>query len=76
MPNPRIARRYRNLLLDNGFVEVTVEVHTIVWTGDAGLPVLGAIGDGAWLAEQAARAREDRLFLAVPIFLAAGTRAG
>ncbi|MBE8525729.1 methyltransferase domain-containing protein [Amycolatopsis sp. H6(2020)] len=74
MPHPRIARRYRNLLLDNGFTDVTVEVHTLVWTDAAALPVLANLGgDGAWLAEQAARARDDRLFVAVPIFLATGT---
>ncbi|MFI6506303.1 methyltransferase domain-containing protein [Streptosporangium sp. NPDC050855] len=76
MPSPRAARRYRNLLLDNGFVDVTVEVHTIVWTGPEGLPILASLGEGAWLDEQAARARDDRLFLAVPVFLASGTRAG
>ncbi|MEV4313382.1 methyltransferase domain-containing protein [Actinocrispum sp. NPDC049592] len=77
MPHPRIARRYRNLLLDNGFVDVTVEVHTIVWTGETGLPLLANIGgEGAWLDDQAARARDDRLFVAVPFFLASGTRAG
>jgi SAM-dependent methyltransferase len=74
MASPRVARRYRNLLLDNGFVDVTVEVHTVVWTGEAGLPVLAAIGEGGWLDEQAVRARDDRLFVAVPVFLAAGTR--
>jgi ubiquinone/menaquinone biosynthesis C-methylase UbiE len=58
MPNPRVARRYRNLLLDNGFVDVAVEVHTIVWTDGACLPLLANIGgEGAWLDEQAARAR-------------------
>ncbi|ADJ46397.1 methyltransferase probably involved in ubiquinone/menaquinone biosynthesis [Amycolatopsis mediterranei S699] len=77
MPHPRIARRYRNLLLDNGFTDVTVDVHTLVWTDSAALPVLANLGgEGAWLAEQAARARDDRLFVAVPIFLTAGTRAG
>ncbi|MEU4540617.1 methyltransferase domain-containing protein [Streptosporangium sp. NPDC023825] len=75
MPNPRVARRYRNLLLDNGFVDVIVEVHTIVWTDAACLPVLATLGEGAWLDDQAARARDDRLFVAVPIFLASGTRA-
>ncbi|HET6710131.1 methyltransferase domain-containing protein [Amycolatopsis sp.] len=75
MPHPRIARRYRNLLLDNGFTDVTVEVHTLVWTDEAVLPVLANLGgDGTWLAEQTSRARADRLFVAVPIFLAAGTR--
>ncbi|WP_103339310.1 methyltransferase domain-containing protein [Amycolatopsis sp. CA-126428] len=77
MPHPRIARRYRNLLLDHGFTDVTVEVHALVWTDAGALPVLANLGgDGTWLAEQAARARDDRLFVAVPIFLAAGTRAG
>ncbi|SFW85411.1 methyltransferase domain-containing protein [Amycolatopsis australiensis] len=75
MPHPRIARRYRNLLLDNGFTDVTVEVHTIVWTDAGVLPVLANLGDGPWLDEQAARARDDRLFVAVPMFLATGTRA-
>lgn len=75
MPNPRVARRYRNLLLDNGFTDVTVEVHTIVWTDAAILPVLANIGEGPWLEDQAARARDDRLFVAIPMFLASGTRA-
>ncbi|MGF6883038.1 ubiquinone/menaquinone biosynthesis C-methylase UbiE [Nocardia sp. GAS34] len=75
MPSPRIARRYRNLLLDNGFTDVTVDVHTVVWTDAAVLPVLANIAEGDWLDEQAARARNDRLFVAVPIFLASGTRA-
>ncbi|MDX3192476.1 methyltransferase domain-containing protein [Streptomyces sp. MN03-5084-2B] len=74
MPHPRIARRYRNLLLDNGFTDVSVEVHTLVWTDAAALPVLANLGgDGAWLEEQATRARDDRLFVAVPMFVAAGT---
>jgi ubiquinone/menaquinone biosynthesis C-methylase UbiE len=77
MPNPRVARRYRNLLLDNGFTNVTVEVHTIVWTDAACLPMLANIGgEGTWLDDQADRARNDRLFVAVPIFLAFGTRTG
>ncbi|WP_225726512.1 MULTISPECIES: methyltransferase domain-containing protein [unclassified Nocardia] len=76
MPNPRVARRYRNLLLDNGFTDVTVEVHTIVWTDATGLPTLANIGgEGPWLDDQAVRARNDRLFLAIPTFVASGTRA-
>jgi SAM-dependent methyltransferase len=75
MANPRVARRYRNLLLDHGFVDVTVEVHTIVWTDAGCLPMLATIGEGSWLEDQAARARTDRLFVAVPIFLVSGTRA-
>jgi ubiquinone/menaquinone biosynthesis C-methylase UbiE len=75
VPNPRIARRYRNLLLDNGFADVTVEVHTFVFTGPMILPMLGTIADGDWLDEQAELARHDRLFVAVPMFLVAGARA-
>jgi ubiquinone/menaquinone biosynthesis C-methylase UbiE len=74
VPNPRVARRYRNLLLDNGFTNVTVEVDTIVWTDATVLPVLADFG-GTWLDDQAARARNDRLFVAIPIVLASGTRA-
>ncbi|MGW5516796.1 hypothetical protein [Nocardia africana] len=33
-------------------------------------------GDGARLGNQAVEARDDRLFVALPIFLASGTRAG
>lgn len=76
MPSPRVARRYRNLLLDNGFTDVTVEVHTAVWTDATILPTLANVAEGPWLDEQAARARDDRLFAAMPIFLVAGTRAG
>ncbi|MFJ1455045.1 methyltransferase domain-containing protein [Nocardia sp. N2S4-5] len=74
-PSPRVARRYRNLLLDNGFTDVTVEVHTVVWTDPSFLPMLADIGgEGPWLDAQADRARRDRLFVAVPFFLTAGTR--
>lgn len=75
MPHPRIARRYRNLLLDNGFTDVTVEVHTFVWTDATALLTLANIAEGAWLDDQTTRAQNNRLFVAVPIFLAAGTRA-
>ncbi|WP_091672394.1 methyltransferase domain-containing protein [Amycolatopsis marina] len=72
-----ISRRQRNLLLDNGFTDVTVEVHTIVWTDASCLPMLANIGgEGAWFEEQAARARDDRVFVAIPFILAAGTRVG
>jgi ubiquinone/menaquinone biosynthesis C-methylase UbiE len=87
VPHPRIARGYRNLLLDAGFHDVDIEVHTVVFTGSTGLPVLtgyataahqaGAItreeADG-WIGEQAQRAHDDRLLVAIPMFLAAGTR--
>jgi SAM-dependent methyltransferase len=86
VPSPRAARQYRNLLLDAGFRDVTVEVHTGVFTGGSFLPVLtrlaevccehGAITRAqahAWIADQEERARSDRLFAAVPIFMAAAT---
>ncbi|MFF4728753.1 methyltransferase domain-containing protein [Streptomyces mirabilis] len=85
VPGPRTARRYRNLLLA-GFEEVTVEVHTGVFTGPAMLPVLVGLAEGAcsagavsrarvdvWIAEQRARAEADRMFLALPMFVAAAT---
>ncbi|MVU77568.1 methyltransferase domain-containing protein [Nocardia sp. ET3-3] len=74
--SPRVARRHRNLLLDNGFTDVTVEVRTIVWTDAGCLPALADLGaPRAWLDDQAARARADRLFVALPFFLATGIRA-
>jgi ubiquinone/menaquinone biosynthesis C-methylase UbiE len=87
MPHPRIARSYRNLLLDAGFHDVHLEVHTGIFTGATMLPILlghataarqnGAIsGDEAenWVAEQTRRAHDDRLLVAIPMFLAAATR--
>jgi hypothetical protein len=47
-----------------------------VWTDAAILPALADLGEGAWLDDQAARARDNRLFVAIPMFLASGTRAG
>ena len=83
---PRAARRYRNLLLDACFQDVTVAVHTRVFTGPAMLPMLTGLADAAcfagavdrvqadgWTADQRARAEADRLFLAVPMFVAAAT---
>jgi ubiquinone/menaquinone biosynthesis C-methylase UbiE len=87
IPHPRIARAYRALLLDAGFHDVIVEVHTAVFTDATLLPILnghataahqtGAIsGEQAqhWVGEQTQRARNGRLFVAIPMFLAAGTR--
>ncbi|MBO0804826.1 MAG: methyltransferase domain-containing protein [Nocardiopsaceae bacterium] len=84
--SPRAARQYRNLLMDAGFRDVEVEVHTGVFTGASFLPVLirlaetcrehGAISHmraDAWIADQRERAEADRLFAAVPIFMAAAT---
>jgi SAM-dependent methyltransferase len=84
---PRVVRRCRNLLLDAGFADVTVEVRTTVFTDAAMVPVLadlagkahsaGAISDAqaeAWLAEQRERGRRGRLFFALPLFVTAATR--
>ena len=71
-PSPRVARRHRNLLLDAGFSDPVVEVHTIVLTDDTALALLHRITDDeSWLAEQAERARTNRIFVAVPMFLVA-----
>ena len=87
IPHPRIARAYRNLLLDAGFHDVDLEVHTVVFTGPAMLPMpvghataahqAGAITrDEAdiWISEQTRRAHDDRLLVAIPMFLTTGTR--
>ncbi|MEV0199789.1 methyltransferase domain-containing protein [Nonomuraea sp. NPDC050691] len=87
IPDPRAARRHRDLLLTTGFTDVHVEVHTAVLTDATSLPMVtnlargalaaGAITQGehdAWLADQHDRARRGRLLLAVPMFLAAATR--
>jgi ubiquinone/menaquinone biosynthesis C-methylase UbiE len=87
IPHPRIARAYRNLLLDAGFHDVEVEVHTAIFTDATTLPLVnghaaaarrtGAISDEqaeAWVSEQTRRAAADRLMIAIPMFLAAATR--
>lgn len=75
LPSPRVARGYRNLLLDAGFTDPVVEVHTSVFTDDVALAVLSRLTDDErWLAEQRGRARADRIFVAVPIFLVAAGR--
>lgn len=87
IPSPRAARAHRNLLLDAGFEDVTVEVHTGVFTDETMLPVLSGLADAAraagaitrkraedWTAEQAERARDGRFFLAIPMFVAAAVR--
>ncbi|WP_318783838.1 hypothetical protein [Streptomyces spectabilis] len=65
---------------------MTAEVRTEVFTGPAALPLLTGLVEGAcaagvvtrertdeWIAERHARAATDRLFLALPMFLAAAT---
>ncbi|MEU4533762.1 hypothetical protein AB0G15_02740 [Streptosporangium sp. NPDC023825] len=61
-----------------------MEVHAGVLTGPPVLPMLvGTAGAaraiteddaGTWIAEQAGRARTGRLFVAVPLFVAAARR--
>ncbi|ONI81704.1 SAM-dependent methyltransferase [Actinosynnema sp. ALI-1.44] len=71
-PSPRVARKYRNLLLDAGFTDPIVEVHTGVFTDETALALLGRITQHeSWLAEQAERGRANRVFVAVPMFLVA-----
>lgn len=87
LPHPRIARAYRNLLLDAGFHDVEIEVHTLVFTDTTLLPILtghaaaardsGAISNDEadnWLREQTHRAHTGRLLVAIPMFLACATR--
>jgi SAM-dependent methyltransferase len=87
VPTPRVVRRSRNLLLDEGFADIAVETHTRIFTDAAMVPVLanlaekahsgGAISDAqaeAWIAEQHERGRRGRLFFALPLFVTAATR--
>jgi ubiquinone/menaquinone biosynthesis C-methylase UbiE len=87
IPHPRIARAYRNLLLDGGFRDVELEVHTAIFTEPATQGLLaghaaaarevGAISGAeaeAWISEQEERAEAGRLMVAMPMFLAAGGR--
>ncbi|WP_328418215.1 methyltransferase domain-containing protein [Micromonospora sp. NBC_00389] len=72
LPSPRVARRYRNLLLDAGFTDPVAEVHTAVFTDDTAYALLQRITDEeSWLAEQAERACANRIFVVVPMFLVA-----
>ncbi|MFG3702211.1 methyltransferase domain-containing protein [Micromonospora sp. NPDC047620] len=87
IPHPRIARAYRNLLLDTGFHDVEVEVRTAIFTDATMQPLLAGHADAArqtgaisveqaeaWVSEQTQRAASGRLMVAVPMFLAAATR--
>ncbi|WP_433163818.1 methyltransferase domain-containing protein [Kribbella sp. CA-247076] len=87
-PAPRAARSLRDLLLDAGFHDVEVVVHTDVVT-DHGvltrqleLAAAAAVekalitpddADG-WLAEQADRGRQDRFLAVLPTLLVGGRR--
>ncbi|CAM5267026.1 methyltransferase domain-containing protein [Streptomyces aurantiogriseus] len=83
---PRAARAHRTLLLEAGFRDVTVDVRTTVLTGPAALPFLAGLAEAVcaagavtreraagWVAGQRARAAKDRLFVAVPMFVASAT---
>ena len=86
--NRWIGRRYHNLLLNAGFVDVAIEVKTGIYTDYAQVgPVLGSIANAgvvagvvtrdqadAWLAEQARRGEFGQFFVAMPLFLASGRR--
>ncbi|MFI8763964.1 methyltransferase domain-containing protein [Streptomyces sp. R-07] len=87
VPGPRVARRFRGLLLDHGFGEVTVEVSTAVLTDARWLPLATGLAEAAvragavspeeaaaWTTDQTTRATTNRFFLAVPLFTASGTR--
>ena len=79
VPSPNIARGYANLLRDNGFTDVTLEVHAPALPVEAVLHSFAGIagrsaGAREWLAEQRARAAAGRLSATLPMFLAAGTR--
>lgn len=85
IPGRRVARRHRNLLLDAGFTDVDGHARIEIFTGQHGLAMLTRLAAGSratvtddertrWLAEQRDRAAADRLFLAIPMFVAAGSR--
>ncbi|QKG24693.1 methyltransferase domain-containing protein [Actinomadura verrucosospora] len=78
VPSPRSARQYRNLLLDAGFHDVAIEVHTGLFTDATVLPLLTGLAAAhpradEWLTDQQERARTNRLFAAVPFFVASAT---
>ncbi|WP_290051715.1 methyltransferase domain-containing protein [Nocardia nova] len=85
--SPRVARGFRNLLLDNGFADVCVEVRTVVFVDTLMVPMLSGLAENAcaagavtreqadeWIAEQTHRGRNDRLMLAMPLFFAAAAK--
>ncbi|WP_435585920.1 methyltransferase domain-containing protein [Micromonospora aurantiaca (nom. illeg.)] len=87
LPNPQVARSYRNLLLDAEFQDVTVEAHTGIFTEPGFLPMLEAFAakavtagsvtaeqNAAWVRDQRSRASTRRLFVAIPMFVASARR--
>lgn len=89
MASPAAGRRYRALLLDAGFTDVTVEVQTDLHTDFTVLSELlvqaavsavrsGAVSQdqaAAWLDEQQYRGRTGRFLAAIPVFIASGRKA-
>lgn len=87
-PHPRVARRYSALLAEAGFADVALEARLMLITDPTfAMPVLGMMAERAvlaeavtapaaqeWVAEQTSRANENRLVLAMPMFLGAGTK--
>jgi SAM-dependent methyltransferase len=85
---PRVARSYRDLLLDQGFRDAEVVVHSEVVTDHQSMvkqlevAAAAAVGKAlitqadaeAWLAEQADRGRRDRFLAVLPVLLVAATR--
>ncbi|MDT6986340.1 methyltransferase domain-containing protein [Streptomyces lusitanus] len=80
--SPHAGRQFRALLLAGGFTDVTVEVHTSVFTDPAMLPLLTRLAEPAcaagavdrdladgWLAEQRGRAERGRFLVAVPFWV-------
>jgi ubiquinone/menaquinone biosynthesis C-methylase UbiE len=84
--NPWIGRASRALLLDNGFVDVVVELHSIVFRTFFPKVVeqcaKAAISTGvatqeqadAWITEQRCRGEQDRFFASIPLFMVSATR--
>ncbi|SDN62313.1 methyltransferase domain-containing protein [Allokutzneria albata] len=79
MSTPNGGLKYRELLLDNGFTDVRVEVHTAVHSDHAALaPLLKQIAASDaddWLDEQADRGARGRFLAVLPSFLVVGVRA-
>ncbi|MFG1658272.1 methyltransferase domain-containing protein [Micromonospora chersina] len=87
LPSPQAARAYRNLLLDTRFQDVTVEAHTGIFTESEFLPMIEAFATKAvtagsvtaeqsavWVRDQRSRASMGRLFVAIPMLVAAARR--
>lgn len=87
LPSPQVARAYRNLLLDAGFQDVAVEAHIGIFTESGFLPMVETFAakavtagsvtaeqSAAWVRDQQSRARVGRLFVAIPMLVAAARR--